>query len=103
MLEQTRDSGLKDTSINSYTRTLKSFLSWCNSEGLTDVNIKPYKCEEVIKETYSDDELSKLLKKPDLKKCSFSEYRNWVIINFLLNGGNRARSIRLIRNRDVDL
>jgi len=103
MLEQMRDSGLKDTSINSYTRTLKSFLSWCNSEGLTDVNIKLYKCEEVIKETYSDDELSKLLKKPDLKKCSFSEYRNWVIINFLLNGGNRARSIRLIRNRDVDL
>ena len=51
MLEQMRDSGLKDTSINSYTRTLKSFLSWCNSEGLTDVNIKLYKCEEVIKET----------------------------------------------------
>ena len=29
MLEQMRSSNLKDTSINSYTRTLKSFLSWC--------------------------------------------------------------------------
>ena len=26
-----RDSGLKDTSISSYTQTLKSFLSWCNA------------------------------------------------------------------------
>ena len=29
MIEQMRSSNLKDTSINSYTRTLKSFLSWC--------------------------------------------------------------------------
>ena len=103
MLEKMRDSGLKDTSINSYTRTLKSFLSWCNAENLTDVNIKLYKCEDVIKETYSDAELALLLKKPDMKRCYFAEYRNWVIVNYLINGGNRARSIRLIQNKDVDL
>ena len=39
MIEQMRSSNLKDTSINSYTRTLKSFLSWCNEEGLTETNI----------------------------------------------------------------
>ena len=29
MIERMRSAGMKDTSINSYTRTLKSFLSWC--------------------------------------------------------------------------
>lgn len=103
MIERMRSSDLKDTSINSYTRTLKSFLSWCNAEGLTETNISLFRCQEVIKETYTDEELTLLLKKPNLRKCAFSEYRNWVIINYLLNCGNRARSIRLIQNKDLDL
>ena len=57
MIEQMRSSNLKDTSINSYTRTLKSFLSWCNEEGLTETNISLFRYQEVIKETYSDEEL----------------------------------------------
>ena len=42
---------------------------------LTQLNIPLYKAEETIKETYSDEELKKLLKKPDTKKCDFPEYR----------------------------
>ena len=42
MIERMRSAGMKDTSINSYTRTLKSFLSWCNREGLTQANITLY-------------------------------------------------------------
>ncbi len=103
MIEQMRSSNLKDTSINSYTRTLKSFLSWCNEEGLTETNISLFRYQEVIKETYSDEELALLLKKPNLRSCAFAEYRNWVIINYLLNSGNRARTIRLIQNKDLDL
>ena len=41
-------------SINSYTRTLKSFFSWCNEQGITRLNIPLYKAEETVKETYSD-------------------------------------------------
>ena len=33
MILQMRKEGLSDSSINSYTRTLKCFLSWCNEEG----------------------------------------------------------------------
>ena len=103
MIERMRSAGMKDTSINSYTRTLKSFLSWCNREGLTQANITLYRCQQVVKETYTDDELMLLLKKPNLRTCAFAEYRNWVIINYLLNSGNRARTIRLIQNKDLDL
>ena len=103
MIAGMRDYGLAPNTIASYVRILKSFLSWCNEEGITQLNIKLYKGEETIKETYSDAELALLLKKPDLRKCSFVEYRCWVITNFLLNSGSRAATIRAIQIRDVDL
>ncbi len=103
MIAAMRESGLAANSILSYTRTLKSFFSWCNAEGFTKLNIPLYKGEETIKETYSDRELIALLKKPDMRKCSFAEYRNWVIINFPLNSGSRAATVRAILIRDVDL
>lgn len=103
MISSMRDKGLAANSIQSYTRTLKSFLSWCNEAGITQLNMARYKAEETIKETYSDEELKKLLKKPNMKKCNFAEYRNWVIINLLLNNGCRAATIRNIQIKDVDI
>ncbi len=39
MIISMRDAGLSSNSINSYTRTLKSFFSWCNEESITRLNI----------------------------------------------------------------
>ena len=103
MIISMRDAFLSPNSINSYTRTLKSFFSWCNEQGITRLNIPLYKAEETVKETYSDAELAALLKKPDIRKATFAEYRDWVIINFLLNCGSRAATVRAIQIRDVDL
>ena len=103
MIISMRTAHLSPNSINSYTRTLKSFFSWCNEQGITRLNIPLYKAEETVKETYSDLELSALLKKPDIRKATFAEYRDWVIINFLLNCGSRAATVRAIQIRDVDL
>ncbi len=103
MIISMRGASLSPNSINSYTRTLKSFFSWCNEQGITRLNIPLYKAEETVKETYSDLELAALLKKPDIRKATFAEYRDWVIINFLLNCGSRAATIRAIQIRDVDL
>ena len=55
-----------------------------------------------MKGEYTDEELLLLIRKPR-KDCDFCEYRNWVIVNLLLNNGSRAASIRNIQNRDVDL
>lgn len=103
MISRMRDAHLASNSIKSYTRTLKSFFSWCNEQGSTRLNIPLYKAEETVKETYSDAELLKLLRKPNIRKCNFAEYRNWVIINLLLNNGCRAATIRSILIRDLDL
>ena len=53
-------------------------------------------------ETYTDEELKLLLKKPNLKKCSFTEYQCWVITNFLFSTGVRQRSLIHIQIKDID-
>ena len=45
-----RRRGLAPNSIKSYTWTIKAFLSWCNEEDLTELNIPLYKAAETIKE-----------------------------------------------------
>lgn len=102
MIVSMRESGLAHNSIATYTRVLRTFLNWCHAEGIINISIPKIKDKETIKETYSDDELHLLLKKPK-SDFSFTEYRNWVIVNFLLNSGCRAATVRNIQNRDVDL
>ena len=48
MVISMQDSGLSPNSIKSYTITLKAFLSWCNQEGITTLNMAKYKGEETI-------------------------------------------------------
>ena len=103
MLADMRDGGLSSNSINSYTRTLKSFFSWCNEEEITTLNLRLYKAEETVKDTYTDAELKRLLKKPKMRSTTFCEYRNWVIINLLLNSCCRAATIRSFLVKDVNL
>ena len=103
MIISMQESGLSPNSIKSYTITVKAFLSWCNREGLTMLNMQKYKGEDTIKETYTDEELEKLIQKPNIKKCNFIEYRSYVIVNLLVNSGSRAGTIRNIQIRDVDL
>ena len=103
MVADMRQSTLSASSIASYIRTLKSFLSWCNTNDKTQVNIKLYKAPETVKETYTDKELKLLLKKPNIKTCGFTEYRNWVTINLLLNCGCRAKTVRTFLIKDVNL
>lgn len=89
--------------IRSYTATMQSFLSWARTNGLSDAKIRLFKGEETVPECYSAAELKLLLKRPNLKTCTFAEYRTWVIINLLVNDGCRASTVVAIRNQDVDL
>ena len=103
MIYKMREANLSTNTIASYVRILRVFLAWAKSEGLCNLSIPSYKTEETIKEVYTDKELSLLLKKPNMKKCRFPEYSSWVIINFLVNSGARASTIRNILIGDVDL
>ena len=97
-----RRSGLSHNSISSYMRVMRTFMKWSRTQGYTNLVVPNIRDKESFKETYTDDELTLLLKKPS-GNYDFSEYRNWVIVNFLLNCGCRASTIRNIRNCDVDI
>lgn len=88
--------------INSYLRAFRSFGNFCEEEGL----IEGFKCqikevEPEAKQVYTDKELKRLLKKPDIE--NFEEYRNFVIISLILSTGARCNTILNIRIGDVDL
>ena len=101
MVISMRQSGLAHNSISSYLRVFRTFLNWARKAGYTELEMANYKDKETVKETYTDAELMLLLQKP-ARNCDFCKYRNWVIINFLVNCGCRAGTIRNIQNRDVD-
>ena len=102
MIVSMRESGLATNSISSYVRVFKTFMNWSRQQGYTTLTVPNYKQVETVKETYTDEELLLLLEKPKANG-TFCEYRNWVIVNFLLNSGCRASTVRNIQNRDVDL
>ena len=83
MVISMRQSGLAHNSISSYLRVFRTFLNWARKAGYTELEMANYKDKETVKETYTDAELMLLLQKP-ARSCDFCEYRNWVIINFLV-------------------
>ena len=102
-LKQTRPN-LKDVTLNSYLRGLRVILYYAMDLGLLPrIKLDMMKADKEIKETYTDEELTLLLKKPDTKNCGFHEYRNWVIVNYLLATGNRASTVINILISDLDL
>lgn len=102
MIVSMRASGLAHNSISSYCRVFRTFSNWCRDCGLNIPQLPNIKDKETVKEAYTDAELLALLKRPK-KDCSFCDYRNWVIVNFLMNSGCRSSSVRNIQNQDVDL
>ena len=101
-LRETRPN-LKDSTINTYLRAVRAILYYAMEQDyLPRFKLELIKTEKEIKETYTDNELVRLLKKPDVKRCSFTEYRNWVIVNYLLATGNRLGTVISLRIGDIN-
>jgi len=98
-----RNGTLNNVSINTHLKNIRAFVNYCISLGYTEeFKIKLLRVEKTVKETYTDSELAILLQKPNLKKCNFTEYRNWVFINYLIATGNRVSTIINIKIGDID-
>ena len=98
-----RETLQKDVSINSYLRDLITTLHFLMDEGyLEPFKMKSIKVDKTSVDTYSEEDLEKLLRKPLLNKCSFIEYQAWVMTNFLFSTGIRQRSLMHIKIRDID-
>ena len=97
------DPDLNEVSMGTYARDLKTLMRFfMKCKYLPFFEIPLPKADKAPIQTYTDDELKMLLKKPDVRKCIFSTYRSWVIVNFLLSTGVRQNSLINIKIRDVD-
>lgn len=95
---------VSDTTINTNLRMVRAFLYWCMERRYMErFPVRMIRADEPIKEPYTADELERLLKAPNKSTCSFAEYRNWVIVNFLLGTGCRASTLINLRIEDIDL
>lgn len=99
-----RNKQISEITINNYLRAVRCIVYYFIERGYTDnFKIKLINTKNTLKEPYTTEELKKLTKKPDVKKCSFSEYRNWVIVCHFLATGNRTRTLINIKIKHVNL
>lgn len=92
-----------DITINSYLRSVRAFLYFCMEDRyIPTFKIQLIKAEKKIKETYTDDELVRLLEKPDVDNCSFSCHKTWVFENYLLGTGNRISTALDLHIGDIN-
>ncbi|MCL2106853.1 MAG: tyrosine-type recombinase/integrase [Oscillospiraceae bacterium] len=94
---------LRPATLHSYLTGIRAILYYGMKKGyVKQFSVLLPKMDEVVKETYTDSEVMLLLKKPDVKQADFCEYRNWVLVNYLLGTGNRASTIINVKIEDVD-
>ncbi|WP_051280131.1 tyrosine-type recombinase/integrase [Anaerovorax odorimutans] len=99
-----KNKGIAGKTIKTYIGGLRTVFRFFMEKGWMETFIiKMPKFEKPIKNIYTKEELAILLKKPDLKKCGFTEYRNWVLVNYLVGTGQRLNSIINIKIKDIDL
>lgn len=95
---------IKDITINTYLRGLKTILYYFMKLGYMEkFHIALVKYDKPVIETYTEDEVKILLKKPNKSNCSFVEFRNWTICNILYSTGMRCSNIRNLKIKDIDL
>lgn len=105
--ERRMDFGKKvsDVTINNYLRNMSAFFNWCVEEDL--ILRSPVKRGDFIKverkplEFVSDEDFKRLLR--NMNTASFSEYRDSIIVQLLLDTGMRINECLLIQVSDVDL
>jgi len=97
-----KNDGIKMVSVATNMVHIRRFLRFCESRGYAEpipVLIPKYEAE--LKETYSDEELEKLLKKPATR--NWVEYRSWVMVNYFFSTGQRLSTVLNIKVADLDL
>lgn len=95
------NSQANDITINSYLRAVRAFVYYCQECGYVQpFKIHLIKADKEVKETYSNDDLARLLEEPETE--SFSVYKTWAFENFLLGTGCRISTALNIKIEDID-
>lgn len=100
ILEQ-YDKNIKTVSINTKLRAVRAFLYFCmDKEYMSNFKISLIRVIDETPDTYTNQELIKLLRKPISK--NWTEWRTWALVNYAIGTGNRLSTIVNIKISDLD-
>lgn len=97
--------GTKPTTINHYLRDVRVFFYWCmdaDRRYMDEFKIKQVEGQEEQIKLFPDEELEILLVKPERSNNKFTDWRNWVVVNWVLATGNRCSTIVDVKIGDID-
>lgn len=98
-----REREITDVTLATMLRHVRAFVYYCQEcNYVVSFKIHIPKAEKKLKETYTLDELERLLAKPDMYKCSFTEFKTWAFENYLIATGNRLSTALSIQIKDID-
>jgi len=102
--KRVKNPKISNQTLNNNLRAIRTFVYYCIDEDyIRHFKITLYPTTSIPKKPYTEEEQALLLKKPDISKCTFTDYRNWVIVCHFLASGNRSRTVRYIRVKHVEL
>ena len=102
LVKEMENEALALASINHYLRDLRTFVNWLYDKSLINkrINLKLVKGQEKEIEVYSEEEIEKLIKRPD-KKESWAIWRSWAIDCFILGTGCRIQTVVNVKIGDI--
>ncbi|MCY9760358.1 tyrosine-type recombinase/integrase [Paenibacillus alvei] len=99
-----KKEGVKMVTVDKNLRGWKAFFNFLHHEGLIRENpcstIKPLKYEKHIVETFTKEQINKLLSAPN--RATFTGYRDYVIMLFLIDTGVRISELCGVKTTDID-
>ena len=102
LVKEMNNEALALASINHYLRDLRTFINWLYDKTFINQRIKLtlVKGQEKEIETYTEEEIEKLIKRPD-RDASWVEWRSWAIDCFILGTGCRIDTVVNVTIGDV--
>jgi len=98
-------SGIRASTANVRLRAVRAFFNFLYEENYVDskIRIRLIKVDKTVIKTFSAEQVKKLIEKPqNCESISFAQYRDWVIINFLIGTGVRLATLKDIKVGDVN-
>ena len=101
--KERENEALSKDSVNHYLRDLRTFTNWLydNDYMAQKVKIELVKGQDKPIDTYTDEEIDRLIQKPDKNNNSYSEWRTWAIVCFILGTGQRIGTVVNVTMGDI--
>lgn len=102
LVKEMENEALALASVNHYLRDLRTFVNWLYDKTFISQKVKLtlVKGQEKQIETYTEEEIEKLIKRPD-RNASWVEWRSWAIDCFILGTGCRIETVVNVTIGDI--